>query len=549
MKRIAFALIASILAVSCSGQWVRPNTFTEETSPTSSNFEVYSQKNGLPRRASLANLKRFFDQDIYISGDSVCITRDIGDTCVAIPSSGGAAADYDVFAVRSSGANYLLSADTVNKYNYMYLQYEAIGVPSGSTITLPSVTASMVGKVVEVNVYYSAASGLTSASIAGPLTVANGTSVTYPSTYTATSGTYRFVATIAIDQVATYRWQLITSVGSSATSAKRVAAAEASSTSIVLSTSDFDATDFYSVALNAHTANADVTLPNPSADLIGKTVFVYPFLTSTYEAEVLTSSSYLFRQTAPTTYSVTSSISIARTIILTCVSNPSTATGYYWYWSYLDPLDEIQTLTFSNDTLTISSGNSVYIPSADSVLLGSIQDIGTSKLLGRYTSGTGVVEQITIGSDFSTAGGTLALSGSSAYLPKKTTLTLASSGVFTVRYFGASAPVISGSAGLYTITVPSGSQPLSFSISGGASDLTAGGNISITTAWSDVGTSELNALWPAITIIERTTASNIQLNNQGTGYQITHPTVGTNTATTTITGVSGIGDFTIKGVY
>jgi len=60
----------------------RPNTFTEETDPDNSNFEVYSQKNGLPRRASMNNLKAFFDQYIYTSGDSICISRQAGDTCV-----------------------------------------------------------------------------------------------------------------------------------------------------------------------------------------------------------------------------------------------------------------------------------------------------------------------------------------------------------------------------------------------------------------------------------------------------------------------------------
>ena len=37
---------------------VRPDFFPEETTPTNSNFEVYSQKNGVNRRASLANLRK-----------------------------------------------------------------------------------------------------------------------------------------------------------------------------------------------------------------------------------------------------------------------------------------------------------------------------------------------------------------------------------------------------------------------------------------------------------------------------------------------------------
>lgn len=49
-----------------SGQ-VRPDQFPEETNPDNSNFEVYSQKNGLPRRASLYNLKRYYVPDIELT--------------------------------------------------------------------------------------------------------------------------------------------------------------------------------------------------------------------------------------------------------------------------------------------------------------------------------------------------------------------------------------------------------------------------------------------------------------------------------------------------
>lgn len=42
----------------------RPDQFTEETSPTNANFEVYSQKNGQVRRASLLNLKKYFTPEV-----------------------------------------------------------------------------------------------------------------------------------------------------------------------------------------------------------------------------------------------------------------------------------------------------------------------------------------------------------------------------------------------------------------------------------------------------------------------------------------------------
>lgn len=50
---------------------VRPNEFTEETNPTNSNFEVYSQKNGVNRRASMDNLKKYFTPIVFGSVDYI----------------------------------------------------------------------------------------------------------------------------------------------------------------------------------------------------------------------------------------------------------------------------------------------------------------------------------------------------------------------------------------------------------------------------------------------------------------------------------------------
>ncbi|MBK6903969.1 MAG: hypothetical protein IPH04_14510, partial [Saprospirales bacterium] len=57
--RIAAIVLSSFLAVSLDAQiGLRPDFFIEQTAPTNANFEVYSQKAGLSRRASLANLKK-----------------------------------------------------------------------------------------------------------------------------------------------------------------------------------------------------------------------------------------------------------------------------------------------------------------------------------------------------------------------------------------------------------------------------------------------------------------------------------------------------------
>ena len=72
MRKI-FVLVFS-LAFTVMYCQTRPNNFTEVTSPNNDNFEVYSQKNGLPRRASLNNLKKFCDQAMYISNDTIYLT-------------------------------------------------------------------------------------------------------------------------------------------------------------------------------------------------------------------------------------------------------------------------------------------------------------------------------------------------------------------------------------------------------------------------------------------------------------------------------------------
>lgn len=59
MKKILLTLLFLSAACLAFGQ-VKPNDFVEELNPTNANFEVYSQKGGVNRRASLFNLKRYF---------------------------------------------------------------------------------------------------------------------------------------------------------------------------------------------------------------------------------------------------------------------------------------------------------------------------------------------------------------------------------------------------------------------------------------------------------------------------------------------------------
>ncbi len=65
---------------------VRPNEFTRETNPDSTNFEVYSQKNGLNRRANIYDLKRYYDQTLRVSGDTLFLSKaGTSDTVIVAP--------------------------------------------------------------------------------------------------------------------------------------------------------------------------------------------------------------------------------------------------------------------------------------------------------------------------------------------------------------------------------------------------------------------------------------------------------------------------------
>lgn len=118
-KLLAVAFAALPLFTFC--QWVRPNQFTELTTVTDSTFEVYSQRFGLPRKASLTTIKKFMDQSISISGDSVCITKATGTTCVKLPAQAFVQTSQS-WARSLVNQSYSLPADTVSKYDYMFIQ-------------------------------------------------------------------------------------------------------------------------------------------------------------------------------------------------------------------------------------------------------------------------------------------------------------------------------------------------------------------------------------------------------------------------------------------
>jgi len=67
MRQLLLILCICVSAVSALAQ-VRPDFFPEEVNPNNANFELYSQKNGVNRRASLANLRKYFGAQIVYAG-------------------------------------------------------------------------------------------------------------------------------------------------------------------------------------------------------------------------------------------------------------------------------------------------------------------------------------------------------------------------------------------------------------------------------------------------------------------------------------------------
>jgi hypothetical protein len=65
MKRIVISILLLLLCSMSYGQGgVRPDQFVEELNPNNGNFEVYSQKGGINRKATLENLKKYYTPKI-----------------------------------------------------------------------------------------------------------------------------------------------------------------------------------------------------------------------------------------------------------------------------------------------------------------------------------------------------------------------------------------------------------------------------------------------------------------------------------------------------
>lgn len=151
-------LLSCVLAF---GQ-VRPDYFPEVTSPDSSNFEVYSQKDGLSRRANMWNLKRYFTPGINLTPLGVSVSD--GDTLASNFMSFIEDSEGKVFYVNSVGITKLLSTnfsvqDTTissssSSYSVSFTESQEVrvlvdlsSIGSSATVELPSPDSSIGNKV------------------------------------------------------------------------------------------------------------------------------------------------------------------------------------------------------------------------------------------------------------------------------------------------------------------------------------------------------------------------------------------------------------------
>lgn len=195
-----------------------------------------------------------------------------------------------------------------------------------------------------------------------------------------------------------------------------------------------------------------------------------------------------------------------------------------------------------------TSGSPLELNDA-SVPVSKLGTISTARLLGRYSSGTGGVQPIIIGSGLNlSASGELSATGGSTE-----TVAEISNGaqIMVVRYVGVAAPVLAGSSGSYEVTVPSGTVLKSFRLHDptGSTYTDGSGNIDLVFTWTGVSfnTGYTDGLLPDISLV--TTSNGNQLINADSGYQISHSAPAAGATTTTITGINSLSAWMIIGTF
>lgn len=109
MKKLLTILFLA-LSISAFSQSL-PNEFPEETAPDSSNFEVYSQKNGISSRATLFNLKKYFDQSLTLSNDTLTLSGANGGNVIILPDTELSVSGDTLFLVTAGDRDTVLIPD------------------------------------------------------------------------------------------------------------------------------------------------------------------------------------------------------------------------------------------------------------------------------------------------------------------------------------------------------------------------------------------------------------------------------------------------------
>ena len=114
-------------------------------------------------------------------------------------------------------------------------------------------------------------------------------------------------------------------------------------------------------------------------------------------------------------------------------------------------------------------------------------------------------------------------------------------------------PTVTGSAGVYTVTVPANTRIYSWTVSADTDDLKVDGTIDVITQFtslpSGINDSKDNAFIPAITLTEKVTTFNVQQPAQGAGWQVSFPTIASGAVTTRVTGMNSFSAFIIKANF
>lgn len=223
-------------------------------------------------------------------------------------------------------------------------------------------------------------------------------------------------------------------------------------------------------------------------------------------------------------------------------ANPDSIRGYFVQdataaWFYISP--EKKALKFASNS-GFGTGSNFLLPNTSATSGQAPVYNGANRLVWGN-----VVLDTTLNTKVDSLGALI--SGSStitfSYLETSTI-----NGNYLIRYLG-SAPSVAESNGTVTITQPSNCTIDKFIIHGGTDLLSPSNVLTIEVVQTGVShsSSELDANYFDIGVIERQSSNNVQLGLNSSGFQVRHKTVSGGTLTTEITGLNGLVNYSIIG--